>query len=145
VFDPNTQAESSVLLATAQILGGLLFFATGLDRLVLLIFARSLETYPPGTFQLQRSMAELVISLTSNIFSTGLRLVLPMIALLVIIDLALALLGRLNTQLQLISLAFPVKMLATLLMLAWVVSIYPKLFARSTEVALGTLRQVLTL
>ena len=48
-------------------------------------------------------------------FSVGLRLALPVVALLVMVDVALALLGRLNPQLQLLSLAFPVKMLTALL------------------------------
>ena len=47
------------------------------------------------------------------------RLALPVVALLMLVDLALALLGRLNAQLQLLTLAFPAKMLAALLLLAW--------------------------
>ena len=52
--------------------------------------------------------------LTAEIFSLGMRLALPVVALLTLVDLALALVGRLNAQLQLVLLAFPVKMLATL-------------------------------
>ena len=45
--DPNTQADSPVLVVFAQLAAGLLFFAMGLDREVLRIFARSLETRRP--------------------------------------------------------------------------------------------------
>ena len=44
----------------------------------------------------------------------ALRLALPVVALLLMVDVALALLGRLNQQLQLLALAFPAKMLTAL-------------------------------
>src|SRR6185437_8967366 len=44
--DPSTQADSTVLAVLAQTAAALLFFAMGLDREVLRIFARSLETVP---------------------------------------------------------------------------------------------------
>ena len=47
-IDPNTQADSGVLLVFAQLMAGLLFFALGLDREVLRLFARSLETHSAG-------------------------------------------------------------------------------------------------
>ena len=47
-IDPTSGADSGVLLTIAQIAAGLLFFATGLDRQILLIFAQSLTTHPPG-------------------------------------------------------------------------------------------------
>ena len=53
------------------------------------------------------------------------RLALPVVALLVMVDVALALLGRLNQQLQLLSLAFPAKMLTALLVLSWIAPIVP--------------------
>ena len=43
------------------------------------------------------------------------------------VDVALALLGRLNQHLQLLTLAFPAKMLAALLILSWMVSLFPRL------------------
>ncbi len=46
------------------------------------------------------------------------RLAFPVVGLLVMVDLTLALLGRINAHLQLNSMAFPAKILATLLILA---------------------------
>ena len=43
-FDPDTQADSRCWWSSRRLAAGLLFFATGLDREVLRIFARSLET-----------------------------------------------------------------------------------------------------
>jgi len=43
------------------------------------------------------------------------------------VDVALALLGRLNAQLQLLTLAFPAKMLTALLVLSWIAALFPRL------------------
>ena len=42
-IDPNTEADSGVLLVFAQLMAGMLFFALGLDREVLRLFAQSLD------------------------------------------------------------------------------------------------------
>ncbi|SPE39824.1 Type III secretion system inner membrane R protein (fragment) [Candidatus Sulfopaludibacter sp. SbA3] len=56
-IDPNTQADSGILLVLAQLVGGLFFFAIGLDRQVLRLFALSLEKVPAGTWVFGRSSA----------------------------------------------------------------------------------------
>ncbi len=130
-IDPQSGADSTVLVTMAQLASGVLFFAIGLDRQVLLIFAHSLQSHPPGTFALTQSMVTQIGKAGAIIFSGGFRLVLPIVALLAMIDISLALLARLNAQLQLISLAFPLKMLASLALFAWLLSIFPRLFSQT--------------
>jgi flagellar biosynthetic protein FliR len=128
-IDPNTEADSTVLLILAQLTAGLLFFTMGFDRVLLTILARSLETHPPGTaFAVSRASVEALVMLGSSIFSTGLHLALPLMTLLFLIDLSIGLLGHLNSQLQLIALAFPAKMLAALAALSFLVLLIPKLY-----------------
>lgn len=127
-IDPATQADSGILQIIAQLFAGLLFFCFGLDRQVFQIFARSLEVYPPGTFSLTRPMATELIRLGSNIFSVGLRLALPVVGLLLMVDLALALIGRLNAHVQVTTISFPIKMLLTLAFLAALVSLWPSIY-----------------
>jgi flagellar biosynthesis protein FliR len=114
IVDPVTQADSDVLPAAAQVLAGLLFFSTGLHRIIIRVFAVTLATYPPGRFRLSRDLANTVIHLSADIFTYGLRLALPIIGLLLMTDIALALMGRLNSQVHLSMQAFPAKMLLTL-------------------------------
>jgi flagellar biosynthetic protein FliR len=126
-IDPNTQADSGILLVFAQLISGMMFFALGLDRDVLRLFALSLERVPAGVYLLGRASAQPLIHLIATLFSVGVRLALPVVALLVMVDVALALLGRINSQLQLISLAFPAKMLTTLILLCWLAPLYPRI------------------
>src|SRR5262249_2225007 len=122
-IDPNSEADAGVLLVFAQLIGGTLFFALGLDRTVVRLFAQSLEAVPAGAYVFSRRSAEPLIRLSAQLFSTGLRLALPVVALLTMVDVALALLGRLNQQLQLLTLAFPAKMLTALFVLSWVAAL----------------------
>jgi flagellar biosynthetic protein FliR len=103
----------------------MLFFAMGLDREILRLFAVSLEKIPAGQYVFSRATAEPLIRLGATLFSVGVRLALPVVALLVMADVALALLGRINAQLQLLSLAFPAKMLTTLILLGWISAVFP--------------------
>jgi flagellar biosynthesis protein FliR len=138
VVDPNTQADSGVLLVLAQLMSGLLFFALGLDREVIKILARSLAAHPPGTFALTRPMAEQILRLGADVFTIGLRLAMPVVALLALVDISLALLGRVNAQLQLLTLAFPVKMLVALVMLTWIAAMLPGIYRSHGEQMLTT-------
>ncbi len=142
-IDPNTEADSGILLVFAQLIGGLLFFALGLDRQVLRVFAESLSRIPPGGYHPGPLQAEAVIRLGASLFSTGVRLALPVVALLVMVDVALALLGRLNAQLQLLTLAFPAKMLTALVMLSAVAAIFPRVAAQLAGTAWSTIYRTL--
>jgi len=138
--DPNTDADSTVLVGLAQVASGLLFFAMGLDHVVLRILAHSLETYPAGSFVLSRGAGAQMLLAGSTMFSTGLRLAMPMIAIMLMLDISLGLLGRVNAQLQLLQLSFPIKMIVSLGLLGTLVVMLPALFRLSAESAFGAAR-----
>jgi flagellar biosynthetic protein FliR len=144
-IDPNTEADSTVLVVMAQLIAGMLFFALGLDREVLRLFALSLEKIPAGGYTAGRPAAEILIHLGSSLFSVGARMALPLTALLVMVDMAVALLGRLNAQLHLMSMAFPAKMLVALIMLGWVAAVFPRLLFDSSGHAWAAARRMLGL
>lgn len=142
-IDPTTEADSGVLLVFAQLMAGMLFFAVGLDREILRLFGQSLARVPLGTYALGLPAAETMIRLGTGLFTVGLRLALPVVALLMMLDVALALLGRLNAQLQLLSLAFPAKMLTALLVLSWVAMVFPRILVESSGHAWVVVRRML--
>jgi flagellar biosynthesis protein FliR len=144
-IDPNTQADSGVLLVFSQLAAALLFVAAGLDRELVRLVARSLETAPPGAWAFSGPSAAPVIRLTAGMFQIGLRLAFPVVALLVMVDIAMALAGRIHSQLQLLSLAFPAKMLAALAMLSWCAVLFPRILRESCGTAWSVLRHLLGL
>jgi flagellar biosynthesis protein FliR len=143
--DPNTEADSGILLVFAQLMGGMLFFVAGMDRQVLRLFADTLEKIPPGAFTPGAGTAEAAIRLGAQLFTVGLRLAMPVVALLVMVDVSLALLGRLNSQLQLLTLAFPAKMLTALAVLAWISPIVPRVLTEFSGHAWSAARRMLGL
>jgi flagellar biosynthetic protein FliR len=140
--DPTTQADTTTLQLMAQLLGGMLFFAFGFDRQILAGLARSLESAQGRAFSLDGHAVEAIIGLGSAIFSTGVRLAIPVLALLVLLDIAFAVLGRLHAQLQLLSLSFSIKMLTALAFLASVLSVYPAVFERAGAITFEVLDRV---
>jgi flagellar biosynthesis protein FliR len=65
-----------------------------------------------------------------------------MMALLLMLDVSMGLLGRLNSQLQLTTLAFPLKITAVLGLLAWAVLLFPRSVASYTELAFSMVQKL---
>ena len=121
-IDPNSEADSGILLIFCQLLTSLIIFAVGLDREILSTLATSFEKIPAGTYQLTAARAMSVLSVGTTMFQIGLRLALPVVAILLIADLSLALLGKIEQHLQLSNLLFPLKMLSAMTILSVVLS-----------------------
>jgi flagellar biosynthesis protein FliR len=141
-IDPSSQADSSVLQVITMLTTGFLFFSLGLDGVMLRILAASFQKYPAGSWSLTTASLDSIIHLGAGMFSLGLRVALPVVALLLLIDVALALLGRMQQQLQLLSLAFPIKMMAALGVLTAIVPVMPKLFSSAASHTISALWQL---
>jgi flagellar biosynthesis protein FliR len=138
-IDPNSQADSGVLQVLMSLISGLLFFSTGMDREVIRVLGASFEKFPAGAWP--RSLASLdgIVGLGGAMFTTGLRLAMPVMAMLLLLELALALLGRMQQQLNLLSLSFPVKMLAALAMLVALSPVMARLFESAASRTISAL------
>ncbi len=141
--DPNTQADTTSLQLMSQLMAGCLFFTFGFDRQVVRVLAASLASIPSGTYSLTGAGVEAVTRLGSAIFSTGLQLAMPVLALVLLLDITFGVLGRLHTHLQVLSLAFPVKMLVSLAFLATVITLFPRVFEKVGAATFITLARLL--
>ncbi len=142
--DPATEADSSVLQIVSHLVGSLLFLALGLHREVIRVFAASLSKYPPGQFQITGVTAEAVLGLGADMFGVAVRLSLPVVAVLMLIDLSLALLGRINAQLQLLTLAFPAKMVVSMGLLITITVLMPRLYETAAAPTFQVLTRIVT-
>ena len=140
--DPTSQADSGVLQVMMTLLTGLLFFTLGLDREIVRVLAMSFQKFPAGTWAPSTASLEGVLHLSGGMFAMGLRLAMPVIALLLMLDFSLALLGRMQQQLQLLSLAFPVKMLAAIAILAMLAPVIVRLYESSAAKTMEALWRV---
>src|SRR5947209_2000855 len=124
-IDPSTQADSGILQVLTQLAAGSFFFALGFDREVIRILAYSLSKVPAASYFTGASVTSTIIQLGSVAFITGLRLAMPVVALLLLVDISFAILGKVHSQLQLLSLSFSAKMLAGLALLATGFAMFP--------------------
>ena len=142
-IDPNSGADSTVLLTLSQITAGLLFFATGADRMLVHALADSLRLCPPETFAIHRGWAEAMVRFAASIFSSGLRLAAPVVALLLLADGSLAVLGRIQTQIHLVSLTMPIKLAASMLLVASTLVFQPRIFQSMMENAIRLMEGII--
>jgi flagellar biosynthetic protein FliR len=141
-IDPNSGADSTVLLTTAQLTSGLFFFVTGADRMLVRALADSIRLCPPESFVIGKGWADALFHFAGSIFGTGLRLAAPLIALLLLADFTLAVLGRVQTQIHLISLTMPVKLAATMLLISATLVFQPAFFESTMSSSIRLLEQM---
>lgn len=141
-IDPSTQADSAVLQVITQLLTGFMFFALGFDRELIRVLAYSIEKVPAVAGMMNSTVIDQVIRLGSQIFVVGLRLAMPVLALLILMDLSFAVMGKVHAQFQVMSLSFPAKMLVGLGMLGFALSAFPVVWQ---VVALHTLQVLVRL
>jgi flagellar biosynthetic protein FliR len=142
-IDPNSEADSGVLLIFALLVSNLLFFSFGGHHLVIRAFARSLDVWPVGAAAASIAWADAVIRLGGSILELSIRLALPVAGLLLLAEIALGVVSRIQSQLQLLSLAFPVKMLGTLAALAALAPMWVAVYRRAFDQSAATLERML--
>jgi flagellar biosynthetic protein FliR len=142
-IDPSSEADSSVMQVMVALAVNLLMFSTGLDYRLIRLLAASFERFPAGQWAPSLQSMDGILHLGGGMLSTGLRLALPVVALLLLIDVSLGLLGRVQQQLQLLSLAFPAKMAAAALLLAMLAPAIPRVLESTASHTIAALEQVI--
>lgn len=109
IFDPVSNTQGSILGSLAQLMAVTLLVGSGGHIIMLEAIARSFSVLPLGApLDINAGLAGLVKA-ASTIFSTGLQFAAPVIAAVLITNVALAILGRAAPQLQIMSVAFPMQ------------------------------------
>jgi flagellar biosynthetic protein FliR len=128
IYDPGSKADTGVFLMITQLATGLLFFVFGVHRQLLRLLARSFEIFSYSGPHLESASVTAVLLMGANMFTAGLKLGLPLVVLLLLIEFSLALLSRLHAQLHLLMLSFPVKTALSLVFLAVMLARWPALY-----------------
>ena len=142
-IDPSTQADTAVLQTVLQLFTGILLFAAGLHLQLLRLLTIGLDLAPNAATVSKAFHPDAVLRLGTLMFTMGLRIAMPVMGSLVLVDLAFALLSKVHSQLQLVSFSFAIKMLAGLALFAATLSLCPKLLADGAAETFGILRRLL--
>lgn len=108
-YDPQTKATTPAISQFLTLLATILFLSLNMHLVLLSALVDSFTTLPIGA-QLQPGIWENIVYAGSVIFSSGVQLALPIIAALLVTNIALGILTRAAPQLNLFGIGFPITM-----------------------------------
>lgn len=128
LLDPASEIQTPLMGDLFQLLGTWVLIAAGLDRILLASMVRSLRVVPLGSFPLANiaNSARLLVPLLSGSFFAALELAAPVLAATILVEIAVALLGKLSPQLPVISLTVPLKTLTGFVLLIGSLALWPR-------------------
>jgi flagellar biosynthetic protein FliR len=110
-FDPNSGGQSAVLADFLSLVATLLFLAVDGHLVLISLLVHSFEWIPVG-ISLRAEGWSHIPRAAAAIFSTGLLLALPVLAVLLVTNTSMGVLTRASPQLNLFAIGFPITMSA---------------------------------
>jgi len=98
----------------------------GLDRILLASMVRSFRAAPLGSFVLEPSSALEIVHAAGGIFLAAVELAAPVLAATMLVEISVALLGKLSPQLPVMMLTVPMKTITGYLLLGGSLALWPR-------------------
>jgi flagellar biosynthetic protein FliR len=108
LFDPKTQTSESAFSRILRYFAMLLTIALGLHRVVIAGLIASFRVLPPGSITDPHLATEVLVHLSVAAIATGVRLALPLLAVLFVMQVGLAFVSRAAPSMQIFSVGFAV-------------------------------------
>jgi flagellar biosynthetic protein FliR len=144
MVDPTSQADTSILNVIFALTADLLFLVTDMHLFALRTLIDGLRVHPLGSFVTRPADAQMMIELGGYMLEASVRLALPVMAVLLLIDLTLGLLNQVHSRMQLITFSFTLKLLAATGVIALLLPRAPKVFEVMAEHGAETIVRLLT-
>jgi flagellar biosynthesis protein FliR len=126
LIDPASSIQTPLLGDLFQLMATLVLITAGLDRILLGSMVRSFRAVPLGTFALAPPAALFIVRAVSGVFLAAVELAAPVLAATLLVEVAVALLGKLSPQLPAMMLTVPMKTLTGFLILAGSLALWPR-------------------
>jgi flagellar biosynthetic protein FliR len=126
LLDPTSSIQTPLMSDLFQLMGTLVLLAAGLDRILLASMVRSFRAVPLGTFALTPVTALAIVRAAGGVFVAAVELAAPVLAATMLIEVSIALMGKLSPQLPVVSLTVPMKTLAGFAILAASLAPWPR-------------------
>ncbi len=117
-YDPQTRGQSSAISQFLSLLTIMVYLASNLHLVLLSALADSFISLPITAAPAGGHLAQTLVAWGGRIFSAGVQLSLPIVAALLITNLALGILTRAAPQLNLFGIGFPITIGVGFVMLA---------------------------
>jgi flagellar biosynthetic protein FliR len=132
-FDPQSAGQTLVLARFFNILAVLVFVAVNGHLLLLGILVESFQTLPISPQPVAAAGFHNVAAFGSTVFAVGLQLALPLIAILLMTNLALGILTRSAPQLNIFAIGFPITLGVGLIVLDFSLPYFATQFERMIQ------------
>jgi len=108
VMDPQSGSESTVVTGLYYLIGLLLFLAADGHHWFFKALAQSFHLLHPGEFQPQEGLVHLFIRLSGRMFVLAIKIVAPILAIMMLVQIALGSIARMIPQVNLLMSSFPI-------------------------------------
>jgi flagellar biosynthesis protein FliR len=126
LMDPSSPIETPLMGELFQLMGTLVLLAAGLDRILLASLVRSFRAVPLGTYALAPVTGLAIVRAAGGVFLAALELAAPVLAATMLVEIAVALMGRLSPQLPVMNLTVPMKTLTGFVVLSGSLALWPR-------------------
>jgi len=126
LMDPASAIQTPLMGDLFQLMGTLVVITAGLDRIVLASVVRSFRVVPLGGYALGPPAAMTIVRAAGGVFLAALELAAPVLAATLLVEVAVALLGKLSPQLPVMSLTVPLKTLTGFVILTGSLALWPR-------------------
>ena len=126
VLDPNSSIETPLLSQLLNTIGLLVLLAAGLDRTLLSALMHTFVAVPVGTAWMATRTSLALVQMTGGVFLAAVQLSAPVIAATMLVDVVLALVGRLSPQLPVLFVSIPLKTLIGYVILIGSLAVWPR-------------------
>jgi flagellar biosynthetic protein FliR len=113
-IDPQSSSRSTILSIYQNYLGLMLFLGFNAHHWFISSIAGSLKILPPYSLHLTAPFAAKIADLTGKLFVIGFQVSAPVMALLILTDVLLGIIGRSAPQVHILVIGFPLKVLVGL-------------------------------
>ncbi len=126
LMDPNSAIQTPLLGDLFQLMGTLVLITAGFDRILLASMVRSFRVVPLGAYAFAPPAALAIVRAAGGLFLAALELAAPVLAATLLVEVSVALLGRLSPQLPVMSLTVPMKTLTGFVILMGSLALWPR-------------------
>jgi flagellar biosynthesis protein FliR len=137
MVDPINGVRNNMMAGLYGQLAMLTLFASNGHHALVRAMNASYAMLPIGGGHLSGSLVGSVTDMLGIVFVVGMRLALPVIVVLLVVELALGLISRAAPAINLMVISMPIRMVAGLLVVAALVPLVPPLLARFTTSAIN--------
>jgi flagellar biosynthetic protein FliR len=131
-IDPLNQNQTSVMGRIFSLLSGTLLFASDGHLMIIQGLARSIQAAPAPSLD----TADIARTMTrdfTHLIVAGLQIAAPIVAVMLIADLSLGMIAKAAPAMNVFALAYPLKILLTLLLVSLVIANVPDALANLVE------------